>query len=225
MVKLFLDGGNFQELKKLKVDGYTFNPSLYRKLGAKNYINFSKKILDKIKYKHVSLEVIADDEFNCIRQAKILSKLGKNVYVKIPIIYTNGKSTKKLIEKLVKEKIKLNITAIFTLKQIKTILPSIKNTKTILSIFSGRIYDIGKNAEIEFKNMNSYIKKHSKCKTLWASCRMPYYYTAGRSGADIITMSGSMIKKFDKFGYNSEKYSKETVIGFCNDAKKSKFRF
>ena len=143
MVKLFLDGGNFQELKKLKVDGYTFNPSLYRKLGAKNYINFSKKILDKIKYKHVSLEVIADDEFNCIRQAKILSKLGKNVYVKIPIIYTNGKSTKKLIEKLVKEKIKLNITAIFTLKQIKTILPSIKNTKTI-SIFSGKIYDIGK---------------------------------------------------------------------------------
>ena len=79
--------------------------------------------------------------------------------MKIPIIYTNGKSTKKLIEKLVKEKIKLNITAIFTLKQIKTILPSIKNTKTILSIFSGRIYDIGKNAEVEFKKMNSYIKK------------------------------------------------------------------
>ena len=199
---------------------------LYTGNLAQKLHKFFKKILDKIKYKHVSLEVIADDEFNCIRQAKILSKLGKNVYVKIPIIYTNGKSTKKLIEKLVKEKIKLNITAIFTLKQIKTILPSIKNTKTILSIFSGRIYDIGKNAEIEFKNMNSYIKKHSKCKTLWASCRMPYdYYTAGRSGADIITMSGSMIKKFDKFGYNSEKYSKETVIGFCNDAKNRNLDF
>ena len=226
MIKIFLDGGNLEELKKFKVDGYTFNPSLYRKLGAKNYISFSKQILKKIKNKHVSLEVIADDNENCIRQAKILSSLGKNVYVKIPIIYTNGKSTKKLIKELVKEKINLNITAIFTLKQIKTILPYIKNTKTILSIFSGRIYDIGKNAEIEFKKMNSYVKKHSKCKTLWASCRMPYdQFIAGRSGADIITMGGSMIKKFDKFGTNPEKYSKETVVGFYNDAKKSKFKF
>lgn len=226
MTKIFLDGGNFKEIKKIKADGYTFNPSLYRKLGAKNYINFSKQILKKIKHKHVSLEVIGDDEENCLRQAKILSKLGKNVYVKIPIIYTNGKSTKELIKKITNEKIKLNITAIFTLGQIKKILPSIKNTETILSIFSGRIYDIGKNAEVEFKKINKYVKKYSHCKTLWASCRMPYdYFTARRSGANIITMSGGMIEKFKKFGTNPEKYSKETVIGFFNDAKKSKFKF
>ena len=226
MTKIFLDGGNFKEIKKIKADGYTFNPSLYRKLGAKNYINFSKQILKKIKHKHVSLEVIGDDEENCLRQAKILSKLGKNVYVKIPIIYTNGKSTKELIKKITNEKIKLNITAIFTLGQIKKILPSIKNTETILSIFSGRIYDIGKNAEVEFKKINKYVKKYSHCKTLWASCRMPYdYFTARRSGANIITMSGGMIEKFKKFGTNPEKYSKETVIGLFNDAKKTKFKY
>ena len=226
MMQIFLDGGNFDEIKKINAKGYTFNPSLYRKLGAKNYINFSKQILKKIKNKHVSLEVIADDEKNCIRQAKILSSLGKNVYVKIPIVYTNGKSTKLLIKKLIKEKIKLNITAIFTLKQIKEILPIVKNTKYILSIFSGRIYDIGKNAEIEFKKMNYYVKKNSKCKTLWASCRMPYdFYIAKRSGSNIITMSGAMIKKLKKFGTKPEKYSRETVIGFFNDAKKSNFKF
>lgn len=226
MIKIFLDGGNFDEIKAIKADGYTFNPSLYRKLGAKNYLTFSKQILKKIKYKHVSLEVIADDEKNCFRQAKILSNLGKNVYVKIPIIFTNGKSTKNLIKKLIDENIKLNITAIFSLNQIKEILPHLKNSKTILSIFSGRIFDIGMNAEVEFKKMNKYIKKNSKCLTLWASCRMPYdYHIARRSGANIITMSGTMIKNLNRFGTKPEKYSRETVIGFFNDAKKSKFKF
>ena len=225
-MKLFLDGGNFEEIKRIRSDGYTFNPSLYRKLGAKDYLTFSKQILKKIKNKHVSLEVIADDEKNCLRQAKILSSLGKNVYVKIPIIFTDGKSTKNLIKKLINENIKLNITAIFTLNQIKKILPNIKNSKTILSIFSGRIYDIGMNAEVEFKKINKYVKKNSKCLTLWASCRMPYdYYIARRSGANIITMSGSMIEKMKKFRTTPDKYSKETVIGFFNDAKKSSFKF
>ena len=93
------------------------------------------------------------------RQAIILNKLSKNVFVKIPIVYTNGKTTKKLIKRLVQKKIKLNITAIFTFKQIKTILPTVKNSNCILSIFAGRIYDCGFDAKKEMRIMNNFIKK------------------------------------------------------------------
>ena len=198
---------------------------LYIENLSKKLSNFSKRYLRKLNI-NMFHQVIGDDEEKIVYDKQKFCLNQEKCVCQNSIIYTNGKSTKELIKKITNEKIKLNITAIFTLGQIKKILPSIKNTETILSIFSGRIYDIGKNAEVEFKKINKYVKKYSKCKTLWASCRMPYdYFTARRSGANIITMSGGMIEKFKKFGTNPEKYSKETVIGFFNDAKKSKFKF
>jgi transaldolase len=227
-IQTYLDGPRLTEIKKYrkKVDGFTFNPSLFKKLGAKDYIDFSKKIVKNCKNKPVSLEVIADDEKNCIRQAEILSKLGKNVYVKIPIMFTNGKTTKNVILKLVKKKIKLNITAIFSLKQIKEIIIIIKNTETILSIFSGRIYDIGIDAEETFREISKYVVKNSNCKTLWASCRMTFdYHVAKRAGANIITMPQTFIEKLKLNKIKPMKYSQLTVKSFYDDAKKSKFKF
>ena len=226
--KLFLDGPNLKEIKKYKnkIDGFTFNPSLFKKLSAKDYIKFSKQILKNCKNKHVSLEIIADDDFNAIRQGKILSKLGKNVFVKIPVMFTNGKSTKNVIRELVSENINLNITAIFTLKQIREIMPIIKKTKTILSIFSGRLYDIGIDAEYKFKEISKYVKKNSNCETLWASCRMTYdYQVAKRSGADIITMPTNFLEKMKLYKIKPLHYSKLTVKDFYKDAQKSKFKF
>lgn len=225
-IKLYIDGPNFEQIRNIKnVDGYTFNPSLFKKLGAKDYISFAKSILSEIKEKPVSIEVFADDENECLKQALIISELGKNVYVKIPITYTNGSTTLKLIEKLVKENINLNITAIFTLNQIKEILNPLKLTNNILSIFSGRIYDIGLDAKKIFKDISTYVHSNSKCQTLWASSRMPYdYISAEESHADIITMSPEMIIKLKKFGKTSEECSKETVKTFFSDAKSSGYK-
>ena len=225
-MRIFLDGPNFNEIKKFKkMGGYTFNPSLFKKLGAKNYISFVKEIIKFTSKKDVSIEVIGDDHKTCLEQAIKISKLDKNIRVKIPITYSNGKSTKLLIGELVNLKIKLNITAIFTLGQIKNILPVLKNTKTILSIFAGRLYDTGIDAAKEFKIMSNFVHKKSQCKTLWASCRMAYdIITAKKAKADIITIGPDLLLKSKKFGYSPIKYSKDTVKGFLVDAKKSNFK-
>ena len=119
-MKIYLDGPNLKEIKRLKkVSGYTFNPSLFKKLGAKNYISFVKEIIKFTSNKDVSIEVIGDNHKTCLEQAIKISKIDKSIRVKIPITYSNGKSTRFLIKELVRLRIKLNITAIFTLGQIK----------------------------------------------------------------------------------------------------------
>lgn len=224
-MKIFLDGPNLSQISNIKnISGYTFNPSLFKKLGAKNYLKFINQIKNITKKKDLSIEVIGDDYRSCYNQALKISKIDSNIRVKIPICYSNGKSTKKLIKDLNDLKIKMNITAIFTLQQIKQILPILKKTNTILSIFSGRLYDIGIDAASEFKKMSNYVHKKSKCKTLWASCRMPYdLITAKNCKADIITIGPDIFLKSKKFGYSPLKYSKDTVKGFLIDAKKSNF--
>ena len=225
-MKIFLDGANFDEIKKIKnIDGYTFNPSLFKKLGAKDYLKFTRSLLAKTSNKDVSIEVIGDDYASCYKQALKISKISKNIRVKIPITFSDGRSTKNLLAELVKKKIKLNITAIFTLNQIKEILSILEETSSILSIFSGRLYDIGIDAADKFKIMSNYVHKNSKCKTLWASCRMVYdIKTAKKSKADIITIPPSLYIKSKKFGYSSLKCSRDTVKSFLVDAKKSKFK-
>ena len=224
---IYVDGASLDQIKKIDplVKGYTFNPSLYRKLGVKNYLSFSKILSKKIKKKSISLEVFADDEKNMIYQAKKLSNLGNNIYVKIPITFTNGKSTKNVIKELIKENVKLNITAIFTLKQVKKILPIIKNTKTILSIFAGRIYDTGVDANEIMKSICKLVHKNSKCLVLWASPRMIYdLVQANKMNCDIITLPVDLIFKKKNFGKKLEIYSLETVKNFYKDSLKSKYK-
>ncbi len=222
-IQLYADGLNLEDFNQdynIEIDGYTFNPSLFKKNGAKDYLDYSKKILEKSNNKPVSLEVFADDEKNMISQAKILNKLGKNVYVKIPVTFTNKQSTIKVLKDLVDSKIKMNITAIFTIDQVKNILPVLKDSETILSIFAGRIFDCGINAIKIMQTINERVHKDSKCKTLWASPRMSYdYINAISTGTDIITMQKSQIKKLNMFNKKLEEYSLETIKTFYDDAK------
>ncbi len=222
-IQLYADGLNLEDFNQdynIEIDGYTFNPSLFKKNGAKDYLDYSKKILEKSNNKPVSLEVFADDEKNMISQAKILNKLGKNVYVKIPVTFTNKQSTIKVLKDLVDSKIKMNITAIFTIDQVKKILPVLKDSETILSIFAGRIFDCGINAIKIMQLINERVHKDSKCKTLWASPRMSYdYINAISTGTDIITMQKSQIKKLNMFNKKLEEYSLETIKTFYEDAK------
>lgn len=228
-IKLFLDGPKIDEINQeyeIDIDGYTFNPSLFKKNGAKDYLNYCNEILKTCKSKPVSLEVIADDEENMLKQGRKLSQLSDNVYVKIPIVFTNGKSTLNIIKKLSQEGIKLNITAIFLIEQIELILKDIKETKTILSIFAGRLYDSGIDAKVKMNEMNKYVHENSNCQTLWASTRMVFdYIQAAEVNTDIITMQIDHLKKMKLFNLDSKDYSIKTVKQFFDDATESGFKF
>ena len=227
-LKIYIDGPSPEEMIELydqDISGFTFNPTLFKSLGVKSYLNYSKKVQSLSNGLPISLEVIGDNYKEMVSQAKTLNSLGDNVYVKIPITYTSGESTLDVIRTLSKEGVNLNITAIFTLKQIKTILPTIKNTQSIISVFAGRIYDIGFDAKIVMQDLASHIHNNSQCLLLWASPRMHYdAISAQDSDCDIITMTNTMYKKMSLIGKSPEQYSLETVKMFYDDAIASGFK-
>ena len=229
MTKIFCDIADIKLIKKFKkkkiVKGFTTNPSLMRKAGAKNYVNYSKKIL-KITKKPVSCEVFADDAANMILQGSKISKWGKNVYVKVPVINSKGKFMGKVIKDLNSRKIKLNITAVYTAKQTRQILSVInKKTNVIISIFAGRMADTGNDPIPQFKESIRISKKYKNVQILWASTREPYnFLQAKKIGCHIITTPPNIIEKIEKFGKRLNKLSLETVAGFLNDSKKSNFK-
>ena len=228
-IDIYADGADEKEIILFNsmnmVKGLTTNPSLMRKSGVKNYTNFCKKILKKVK-KPISFEIFADEEKEIIRQAKIISKWGKNVYVKIPVVNTKNVSLSNVIKQLSNEKIKLNITAIFTKKQIKQVINSLNGkTPSIISIFCGRIADAGIDP-VDFIQFANKVRKNKKnIKILWASTREIYnIIEAQKSNSDIITVPTSILKKLNLIGKNLDKYSVETVKMFYEDAKKAGFK-
>ena len=226
--KIFCDIADLPSIAKFNkkniVKGFTTNPSLMRKAGARDYKDYSKKIL-KITNKPVSCEVFADDQKRMISQGLEISKWGKNVYVKVPVTNSEGRFTGKVINELNNNKIKLNITAVYTAKQTKQILKKInRNTKVIISIFAGRMADVGKDPIPEFINSIKYAKKYKNVEILWASTREPYnYLQAKKLNCHIITVPPKIIEKIEKFGKSFQKLTTETVKGFLIDSKKSKF--
>ena len=212
--------------KKKLVQGFTTNPSLMRKAGAKNYKDYSKEILKICVNKPVSLEVFADDYKSMLIQAMEINKWGENVYVKVPVINSKGKFTGKLIKELNQKNIKLNITAVYTAKQSKKILECIdKKTEVIISIFAGRSGDVGKDPIPEIKKTILLARKFKNVKILWASVREPYnYLQAQQLGCHIITVPPKIIEKIENFGKSYDQLTKETVNAFLIDSKKSKFK-
>ena len=212
--------------KKKIVKGFTTNPSLMRKAGAKNYKSYSKKILNVCKDKPVSLEVFADQYTEMKKQATQINKWAKNVYVKIPITNSQGKFMGRIIKELNDKKIKINITAVYSSKQTEKILKLInKKTKVIISIFAGRAGDTGRDPVPEFKKSISLAKRFKNVEILWASVREPYnYIQAKQLGCHIITVPPKIIEKIEKFGKTFDQLTKETVRAFLIDSKKSKFK-
>tara|TARA_Y100000590_G_scaffold161130_1_gene184742 strand:+ start:1751 stop:2443 length:693 start_codon:yes stop_codon:yes gene_type:complete len=229
MTKVFCDIADISLIKKFDtksiVKGFTTNPSLMRKAGAKHYKNYSKDIL-KITNKPVSFEVFADNERTMILQGVKISEWGKNVYVKVPVTNSKGKFTGKVIYELNKKKIKLNITAVYTSEQTKKILKKInKKTKVIISIFAGRMADVGKDPITEIKNSLKLAKKYKNVEILWASTREPYnFLQAKKLKCHIITAPPQIIEKIENFGKTFQKLTIDTVKGFLIDSKKSKFK-
>ena len=228
--KIFCDIADIKTIKKFNkkkiVKGFTTNPSLMRKAGAKDYKFYSKKILKICKKKPVSLEVFADQYNGMKMQALKINSWGKNVYVKIPVVNSKGIFTGKIIRELNRKKIKMNITAVYTSRQTQKILKLIdKKTKVIISIFAGRAADIGKDPIPEFKKSISMAKKYKNVEVLWASVREPYnYLQAKQLGCHIITVPPSIIEKIEKFGKSFDQLTVETVKTFLIDSKKSNFK-
>jgi len=230
VTKIFCDIAELKQIKtfnkKKIVKGFTTNPSLMRKAGAKDYKQYSKNILKICKKKPVSLEVFADDYKNVKKQALLINKWGKNIYVKIPVINSKGIFMGKAIRELNNQNIKLNITAVYTASQTKKILSLInKKTKLIISIFAGRAADTGKDPVPELKESIKMAKKFKNVEILWASVREPYnYLQAKQLGCQIITIPPSIIEKIENFGKSFDQLTKETVKAFLVDSKKSRFK-
>ena len=228
--KIFCDIAELDLIKKFNqkkiVRGFTTNPSLMRKAGAKDYKSYSKKILSICNNKPVSLEVFADEYFEMKKQAIQINTWAKNVYVKVPVTNSKGKFMGRIIKELNNQNVKLNVTAVYSSKQTKKILKLInKKTKIIISIFAGRAGDTGIDPVPEFKKSIFLAKKFKNVEILWASVREPYnYLQAQQLGCHIITVPPTTIEKIENFGKTFDQLTKETVKGFLIDSKKSKFK-
>ena len=227
--KIFCDIADFKTIKyfnkKKYVNGFTTNPSLMRLAGAKNYKDYSIKILKVCKKKPISFEVFADNPREMLNQAYIINSWGKNVYVKIPVVNSKGFFMGSVIKELSNKGIKLNITAVYTFNQVQKIYKSLnKKAKSIISIFAGRMSDKGKDPIPVFKKSVTLTRKNKNIEILWASTREAYnYIQAKQINCNIITMPPKIINQINKFGNSSKSMTLDTVKGFLADSKKSKF--
>ena len=228
--EIYCDSADLKTIRKLSnnslVSGFTTNPSLMRLAGARNYKNYSLKLLKARKGKPISLEVFGDTPKQMLEQAKIINSWGQNVYVKIPVVNSRGFFSGRVINILSKKRIKLNITAVYTVNQVKKIIKSIdKNSKTIISIFSGRMSDVGKDPIPIIKKSVYLAKKMKKVEILWASTREVYNYLQAKDcGCSIITIPPAIIEKISKFGKTYQELTLDTVRKFLKDSVKSNFK-
>ena len=229
MTKIFCDIADINLIKKFNkkkiIKGFTTNPSLMRKAGAKDYKLYSNKII-KITKKPISIEVFADKEAEMLLQGKKITKWGRNVYVKVPVTNSEGKFSGNVIKKLNNDNIKINVTAVYTAKQTLKILNKInKKTKVIISIFAGRAADAGKDPIPEIIKSIKLSKKFKNVEILWASVREPYnYLQAKQLGCHIITIPPSIIEKIENFGKSFSYLTIDTVKKFLVDSKNSRFK-
>ena len=228
--KIFCDSADYQTIKRFNnnslVSGFTTNPSLMRLSGAENYKSYSLKLLAICSKKPISLEVFSDSFHGMEEQAHKINSWGSNIYVKIPVVNSRGKFSGNVIRKLSNEGIKLNITAVYTFKQVKKIIRCInKNSKTIISIFSGRMSDVGKDPIPIIKESVRLTKKIKKVEILWASTREAYNYLQAKDcGCSIITMPPAIIEKISKFGKTYQELTLDTVRKFLKDSIESNFK-
>jgi len=229
-VKIFSDGADKKDMLEMNsktfIKGLTTNPSLMKKAGIKDYEIFAKDILSTIKEKPISFEVFSDDFSDMERQAMEITSWADNVYVKIPITNTKKETSKELIKRLAGRKVKLNITAIMNIDQVKTIMPVLNHeVPSIISVFAGRIADTGEDPIPLMKECLKEIKINPKSELLWASPReLLNVIQADQIGCHIITVTKDIIKKLQFISYDLEKYSLDTVKMFYNDAVDAGFK-
>tara|TARA_Y100000590_G_scaffold461397_1_gene622854 strand:- start:242 stop:967 length:726 start_codon:yes stop_codon:yes gene_type:complete len=229
-IQIFADGADLENIKELcknpLIKGFTTNPSLMKKKNIIDYKKFALDVLRVTKNKPVSFEIFADDLENMMKQALEISTWGKNVNVKIPITNTKGEKTTEIIKKLSNKKIVCNVTAILTVKQLKSVVEVLNSgTPAILSVFAGRIADTGLDPMNIMKEAVNISKEKPRASVLWASTReVLNIFQAEQVGCQIITVPHDIINKFKGIGKNLDQLSLETVKMFFSDAKSAGYK-
>lgn len=223
-VKIFADGadmdGILKEYKKGKVQGFTTNPSLMKKAGVTDYKHFAMEILSNVKDMPISFEVFSDELEAMKKEALEIASWADNVYVKIPVTNTKGEFTRSLLTELAEKHVKLNVTAVFTMEQVKQVAAALSDTvPAIISIFAGRISDTGTDATKIMRESVQYTADRKNIEILWASCRDLYSIVEAEAcGCQIITVPNAILEKLKLFGKDLKEYSLETVREFFRDA-------
>ena len=227
-VEVFADGADIEQMKAAyknkEVDGFTTNPSLMAKAGVTDYKAFAEEVVREIPDASISFEVFGDDLETMEKEAEILKQYGDNVFVKIPVVNTKGESTISLIKKLSAENVRLNVTAVYTLDQVKEITDAVtEGVPTYISVFAGRIADTGVDPVPMVKESVEIAHSKAGVKLLWASCReVINVIQADELGADIITCPADVVKKVNtNLGRDIEELSVDTVQGFAKDIQSS----
>jgi len=223
-IKLFADGADLQGMLAMRANplirGFTTNPTLMRKAGVTDYETFARQVLAAIPDRPVSFEVFADDFTSMAEQARTIAAWGPNVNVKIPVTNTKGLPATELIRALSSEGVALNVTAIFTLDQVRTVVDALHpGTVAIVSVFAGRIADTGVDPIPHMRACKQITASRPKAELLWASTReLLNIFHAEQSGCDIVTVPNEFLSKLDLVGKDLAEYSRETVQSFYRDA-------
>ena len=224
-VKLFADGAEKKSMLEMYqnplIAGFTTNPTLMKKAGVVDYEGFAKEVLSTIKKKPLSFEVFSDEFAEMEKQAKKISSWGDNVYVKIPVTNTRRESSRSLIEKLSREGVKVNVTAMLTARQVQEVLPALAHgPASYVSVFAGRVADAGIDPLPIMKEVVAMLKDHPKIELIWASPREVFNVVqAAEIGCHIITATNDILKKLPTLGKDLPTFSLETVKMFYDDAK------
>lgn len=230
-IKIFADGANINEMKRVYtegiVKGFTTNPTLMKKDGVTDYVSFAKDVLSAIKDMPISFEVFSDDFDSMEKQARIIGSWGENVYIKIPVTNTKGEESLELIKKLTSDGLKLNVTAILTVEQVRKVMSAVsENTAVIISVFAGRIADTGRDPIPYMKESLEAVRKNPKAELLWASSReLLNVIQAEQCGCDIVTVTNDIIKKLAMLNKDLDELSLDTVKMFYNDASSAGYKF
>ncbi len=229
-IKVFADGANLEEMlgtyRKGAVQGFTTNPTLMRKAGIADYEDFAHQVLAEIRDLPISFEVFSDDLPDMVRQGRKIATWGSNVYVKIPVTNTKGESTASIIPTLSGEGVRVNVTAILALDQVRTVVEALaEKTPAVVSVFAGRIADTGLDPIPIMREAVSIIRAKPKAELLWASPReVLNLYQAEAIGCHIITMTNDLINKLPMKGKDLHELSLDTVKMFYNDAAAASYK-
>lgn len=228
-VKIFADGadqaGMLEMYRKPFIKGFTTNPSLMRKAGVTDYHRFAKDVLREIPDRPISFEVFSDEFGEMERQALKLAEWGDNVYVKIPISNTHGELCLPLIQRLARRGVKLNVTALMTLRQVRLVADHIDDsTPCFISVFAGRIADTGRDPLPIMSAAVELVRDHENAALIWASPReLLNIIQADLIGCQIITVTNGLIEKLELLGKDLDEFSLETVRAFHEDAVRAGF--
>jgi len=228
-IKLFADGADKQGMLEMYerpwIQGFTTNPTLMRKAGVTDYRAFARDVLDAIPDRPISFEVFSDEFAEMDRQAREIASWGKNVYVKIPVTNTRGQPSYELVKQLSGAGIKLNVTAVFTLEQVRDVMAHLApSTPAYVSVFAGRIADTGRDPMPHMAAALALVHMSPSAELIWASPReLLNVFHAEAVGCDIITMTNDLLAKLTSAGKDLGQFSLETVKMFRDDAVKAGF--